>query len=158
MEAVQIRQGLKVHFIEGKDSKLPLCGQKTSRGFNLLAFKHGEGCDCLNCKKVMEAREKKMADITKIPTEDLAEQFKDDFAGLHEKTHAMECSYLDLWCLLSAVQLACRHPEFTGPTREIAEALARDIFNEMDLSPTLREVARRGWEPEYDEVINERTY
>lgn len=25
MEAVQIRQGLKVHFIESKDSKLPLC-------------------------------------------------------------------------------------------------------------------------------------
>ena len=62
MEAVQIRQGLKVHFIESKDSKLPLCGQKTTRGFNLLAFKHEDGCECLNCKKVMEAREKKKAE------------------------------------------------------------------------------------------------
>lgn len=99
-----------------------------------------------------------MADLTKMASEELGELFKDDFAGMHEKTHAMECSCLDLWCLLSAVQLACRHPEFTGPTREIAEALARVIFDEMDITPAMREVARRGWDPEYDEVKNERTH
>jgi hypothetical protein len=86
-----------------------------------------------------------MDDITKMTTEKLGKLFKEDFSGMYEKTHAMECSCLDLWCLLSAVQLACRHPEFKGPTREIAEALAREIFDEMDITPAIREVARRGW-------------
>lgn len=92
----------------------------------------------------------KMENLENLSSEELAELFKDDFARLHEKDFAMECNLLDMWCLLGAVQLACRHPEFNGPTRKIAEELARTIYDGMDVSPVMREVARRGWDTQFD--------
>lgn len=56
------------------------------------------------------------------------------------------------------MQLACRHPEFKGPTRKIVEAVARGIFDNMDLPPAMKEVVRRGWDPKYDEVKNVGTH
>lgn len=31
------------------------------------------------------------------------------------------------WVVMGAVQLACRHPEFTGPSRAIAEGWVRNV-------------------------------
>lgn len=56
MKAVQIRQGLKVHFLDSKNDKKLICGHVTPFGFNLLAFKHSKDCECLNCRKVMKSR------------------------------------------------------------------------------------------------------
>lgn len=59
----------------------------------------------------------------------------------------------ELWSLLSAVQLACRHPRFTGPTREIVERAARQlgavlVANDQDL----RMLFEMGWNPQFDDV------
>lgn len=57
MKAVQIRRGLKVHFIDSENDKKLICGHVTPFGFNLLFINHGqENCECLNCRKVMKAR------------------------------------------------------------------------------------------------------
>lgn len=58
-----------------------------------------------------------------------------------------------LWCLITAVQLACRHPHFNGPTRDIVEKTAKDmaapiVANDNDLKMLLE----MGWNPQFDEV------
>jgi hypothetical protein len=58
METVQIRPGLKFHLIE-KGMNKPLCGVGHPLGFNNLLFEHDEDCECLNCRRVMEARERR---------------------------------------------------------------------------------------------------
>ena len=56
MESVQIRQGLRIHFIDNKEDKSLICGHVTPFGFNLLAFKHSKDCECLNCRKVIQSK------------------------------------------------------------------------------------------------------
>lgn len=58
----------------------------------------------------------------------------------------------ELWCLLTAIQLACRHPKFIGPTREVVEPLARDFGNAIAANDSdLRMLFEMGWNPEFDE-------
>jgi hypothetical protein len=52
------------------------------------------------------------------------------------------------WALLSCLQLAFRHPDSTGPARQIAEQIARDI--QRVVAPegsALAVLAERGWQP-----------
>jgi hypothetical protein len=58
---------------------------------------------------------------------------------------------LQLWSVLSAVQLACRHPGFNGPTRKIVEEVARRIQNLVASDGALAVIAERGWNPKFDE-------
>jgi hypothetical protein len=52
--------------------------------------------------------------------------------------------------LVSTIQLACRHPNFDGPTRETIEELARSIsYFPAELQP----VIAAGWDPEHDVII-----
>ncbi len=55
--------------------------------------------------------------------------------------------------LIGAVQLACAHPGFIGPSRQVVEQMVREMeetFTKYDV-PGLSEVIRRGWVREYDE-------
>jgi hypothetical protein len=65
-------------------------------------------------------------------------------------TLTIELTPIDVWTLLSAVQLACRHPGFHGPARELAEQAARKLQNLVGVSPILAEVAEMGWDPKHD--------
>jgi len=61
-------------------------------------------------------------------------------------------SPFEAWVLLSQLQLALRHPLNTGLSARVARRLA-DRFTEIAApanAPTLVEIARRGWQPEYD--------
>lgn len=83
---------------------------------------------------------------------DFYEQWSEDFQTLVEDHPPiiLQIPALDAHCVASAIQLACRHPHFTGPTRQIAERVARQIFNAIATTPALAALAEKGWDPDYD--------
>lgn len=82
---------------------------------------------------------------------ELFEQFKKEFPGeMADQPVVIESDALTMWCVASSIQLACRHPDNTGPTRQMAEAFAREVFNQVATTPALKEVAEMGWNPEFD--------
>lgn len=56
----------------------------------------------------------------------------------------------EAWCLLAQLQLACRHPDNNGPSRKVAEEIARYLQTAVATTPALAELAARGWDPTYD--------
>jgi len=79
--------------------------------------------------------------------------FVAEFEQLTKQTQRLVLSMTPLedWCLLCQVQLACRHPENTGPTRAIAERIARQFQRQIAHSGALAIVAERGWHKEFDQ-------
>lgn len=66
----------------------------------------------------------------------------------------VQMSRFQAWCLVGAVQLATRHPQFTGLTRLIAESVAREISAALSANDTdLRQLALMGWQQQFDEPI-----
>lgn len=54
-------------------------------------------------------------------------------------------------CVVSAIQLACRHEAYTGPAREIVENFARQVAAHLGtLRPEIEEMLELGWRPEFD--------
>jgi len=57
------------------------------------------------------------------------------------------------WQLCSVIQLACRHPNFNGPTRKSTESFAREVFQALCANNNdLRQVAEMGWHKQFDEI------
>ena len=52
--------------------------------------------------------------------------------------------------VLGALQLACRHPGFIGSSRQIVEAVARDLQRSLSRSPTMAKICEVGWHSELD--------
>ena len=52
--------------------------------------------------------------------------------------------------LLGALQLVCRHPSFTGPSRETAERFARRLQERVSVTENLAVIAAAGWLPQAD--------
>ncbi len=100
------------------------------------------------------------------PPEDCLEYLKQEVRrlGCHEaeallrmKRAEEEAEGLRAWCLLAAIQLACRHPNFKGATRRITEQAARRLQDALlPKGSALAEVAERGWHEEYDVAWPER--
>lgn len=63
----------------------------------------------------------------------------------------IECGRGEMFCVIAAVQLACRHPGYTGPSREITEAVIRQIAERFP--PGARAMIEKGWNPEHDEMV-----
>jgi hypothetical protein len=81
--------------------------------------------------------------------QELYERFSAEFLALQDHPGVvLEMTAIQAWAVLSSIQLACRHPEFTGPTRQMAEEIARQIQEGLAKTPALAEVAARGWELE----------
>ncbi len=56
-----------------------------------------------------------------------------------------------LWCLMSAVQLASRHPEGAQTTpMKVAVQMARRIQTLIATTPALARVAEQGWDQTHD--------
>jgi hypothetical protein len=79
--------------------------------------------------------------------------FVAEFEQLTKQTQRLVLSMTPLgaWCLLCQVQLACRHPENTGPTRDIAVRIARQFQQRIAGQGALAIVAERGWHKEFDQ-------
>lgn len=54
--------------------------------------------------------------------------------------------------MVGALQLACRHSGYTGPSRVIVERIVHWVQSEFlqYRCPTIIEVIRRGWDSNYD--------
>ncbi|HWN95036.1 MAG TPA: hypothetical protein VNT99_08385 [Methylomirabilota bacterium] len=56
--------------------------------------------------------------------------------------------------IISALQLACRHPDFNGGARETVEGFARDAQESIgEQAPEIAEFLELGWSEEYDVPI-----
>ncbi len=54
-------------------------------------------------------------------------------------------------CVIAAIQLACRHPQYTGKGKDIAEKFARTLQAEVvAIKPLFAELLRLGWDPAHD--------
>lgn len=86
-------------------------------------------------------------------SDDLEAAFVAEFAALTKQTQRLVLSMtpLEAWCLLACVQLACRHPENTGPTRDIAVRIARQFQQRIAGEGALAIVAEQGWHTEFDQ-------
>ena len=62
----------------------------------------------------------------------------------------LEITPLLAWILLAQIQLVCRHPGNTGPSRQFIESFARDLQQRIAPSGALAEMAERGWQQEFD--------
>ena len=68
----------------------------------------------------------------------------------------LELDPMHAWVLLSAIQLALRHPLFDGPSAELAEDTGWTIQRLFaDVSPELGELAALGFDPAYDRIYDE---
>jgi len=84
--------------------------------------------------------------------EPLFQQFSEEFRNLCLDPQPIELllSKLQAWALLSQLQLALRHPENKGTTAAIAKHFAEVIQKQVAKTPALAEVAKRGWDSQYD--------
>jgi hypothetical protein len=81
------------------------------------------------------------------------EQFSEEFRNicLDPQPVGLLLSKLQVWAILANLQLALRHPDNKGAMAEIAKSLAQQIEKQIATTPALAEVAKRGWNPKYDE-------
>lgn len=84
--------------------------------------------------------------------DELERQFSAEFAALSSRTQAiyLELSPLDVWIILSQLQLALRHPENVGESAAKARQIARQLQAFVAPDGALAIVAERGWNPQYD--------
>jgi hypothetical protein len=82
------------------------------------------------------------------------EQFSKEFAHLNQiPAITLQLGAVEAWALLGQIQLACRHPMNLGPTRQIAEQIARQLQAAVATTPALAAVAEMGWNPDYDQEV-----
>jgi hypothetical protein len=60
----------------------------------------------------------------------------------------IEIGYMEMVCLIGAIQLACRHPGYTGPSRDVTEQIVRQIIEQFP--PLTRAILKEGWDPAHD--------
>ncbi len=104
----------------------------------------------------MPKRNHRRINETKIDSEEereLMTQFVKEFKELCDETSeiAVFMQPIQLWSVLSAIQLAMRHPKFPRNTREIVEPVARQIQACVAHGGALAVIAERGWHREWDE-------
>jgi hypothetical protein len=62
------------------------------------------------------------------------------------------------WGIISAIQLACRHPGFKGPGRVRVESLARKVGEILTANdPDLKLLHELGWQKNFPETIEPAT-
>jgi hypothetical protein len=89
-----------------------------------------------------------------VTNDELLEHYAEDFRAL-AKTPPITLTIpaIDAFCILGQIQLACRHPFNTGPSRTIAERFGHQLQHLVATTDALAEVARRGWDPAFDEEV-----
>lgn len=81
----------------------------------------------------------------------LEEAFMKDFQMLaYNKLYKVEFTLLELWVILANLQLALRHSLNIGSSSHIAFEVAKKIQEIVSITPALKNVAERGWNPEED--------
>ncbi len=84
--------------------------------------------------------------------DELFDNFAIEFKALVDDKQPilLEITKLQAWTIFCQIQLALRHPENTGPTANIARAIAIQLARALAPTPALAEVAKRGWDAKFD--------
>lgn len=90
-----------------------------------------------------------------ITDEELLKEFTHEIKQLAQQnmTVTLRLRPDEAMALIAAIQLACRHPRFTGPSSQVVRRIVDWMQSEFPQYGVLHvlEVIRRGWEPQYDE-------
>lgn len=65
----------------------------------------------------------------------------------------LSIGFLDAMAVIGALQLACRHPGYSGPARSITEGFIHSLNMRIAKLPNteaIQEVIRRGFDSQYD--------
>jgi len=88
--------------------------------------------------------------------DELLEQFMREIKQLDQQNMTVRLSLTptEAMALIGVVQLACRHPEFKGTTRQAAEQIVDRMQSEFlqYRVPHIIEVINRGWMSEHDQT------
>lgn len=85
---------------------------------------------------------------------DLKNAFAAEFAQLRDHPPiVLEIGAVEAWVLLAQLQLACRHPQNTGPSRQIAARIARQLQEAIASGGALAIVAEMGWQQAFDVAV-----
>jgi len=90
-----------------------------------------------------------------ISDDQLLQEIKREIAQLDQQhmTVRLSLTPMQAMSLIGAVQLACRHPGYTGSSRGVVERIVVRMQSEF-LQYGVRhilEVIRRGWSPQHDQ-------
>jgi hypothetical protein len=88
-----------------------------------------------------------------LSDEQLFSQYSSDCRELQDRPVILQIDFLTALCVISALQLACRHPRFIGPTRQIVEQATREWAANMSVTPAIKAVLEAGFDPEHDAPI-----
>lgn len=100
----------------------------------------------------MKSPKRKKHRMNKKQQQQLQEDFSREFVLFCQgPSILLEFEPVVIWSLMSAVQLALRHPNFNGPTARYAADAVRQIEEKVALTPALKQVAEMGWHKEYDQ-------
>ena len=82
----------------------------------------------------------------------LVEQMAIDLRDLEAQhpTVVLELPLVDAWMLIGELQLALRHPENTGPSRDVAARVKELLVRTIATTPSLARVAAMGDDPRFD--------
>ena len=83
---------------------------------------------------------------------ELLKQYELEVAERAHQPILIETNILEVVCLVGAVQLATRHPGFTGQSRQVVEAFIRELQAHIAPDPesAIAEIFRRGRHEDYD--------
>jgi hypothetical protein len=92
--------------------------------------------------------------IEKLQEPPVDNKFKEAMLRLQQIKEPMrfEIDAFSWFGIVSAIQLACRHPHFKGPGRELVESIARKVGVILtDNDPDLRLLLALGWQNNFPE-------
>ena len=70
---------------------------------------------------------------------------------LNQRIGPVEIDVTTAICLIAQLQLATRHPENIGPSRQVAEAFARVLQQQVvEVAPEAAAILEMGWNPDFD--------
>lgn len=87
--------------------------------------------------------------------EELLAQFPRELQAFAESTERIDLMIrpADAWIILACMQLALRHPNVSDTMRECATDIGHRLEELIaNYGPALKEMARRGWDPAYDQT------
>jgi hypothetical protein len=76
------------------------------------------------------------------------------FEALEKRPVQLNLHGYNAWVLLSAIQLAWRHPDISPRMKDRLETLGRTIQQAYADAPWVAELAERGWNPAHDVPAN----
>ena len=106
---------------------------------------------CISCGQ--QARAEEFAVV--IEFDGMTGKSDSEASVLVGRTVRIDIDAFALLCVLSNLQLACRHPGNKGATRPIAEQIGRIFQEAISITPELAALTEAGWREAFDVPVEE---